>query len=223
MSSRGHSTKETLLQLVDDIETISKEMLESIIAPKPEKLSHAEQTQLIQLIMAKNEDLRDSLKIAEDQAEIDRKMSDLAVEVSRHDQDIQMLQKHLKEAETLLSTALYQARLKLDQITKAQTHSVNSEDLIRFAHRISSTNAVAAPTNWLPGDPRRPYPTDLEMRMGLLARLNELPMNQVRKFTRQNYFYKNLERFNSRVDYLCEENHYQILRFTISGFILLNG
>lgn len=38
-------------------------MLESIIAPKPEKLSHAEQTQLIQLIMAKNEDLRDSLKV----------------------------------------------------------------------------------------------------------------------------------------------------------------
>ncbi len=117
--------------------------------------------------------------MAEEQAEIDRKMSDLAVEVSRHDQDIQMLQKHLKEAETLLSTALYQARLKLDQITKAQTHSVNSEDLIRFAHRISSTNAVAAPTNWVPGDPRRPYPTDLEMRMGLLARLNELPMSQV--------------------------------------------
>ncbi len=63
MSSRGHSTKETLLQLVDDVETISKEMLESIIAPKPDKLSHAEQTQLIQLIMAKNDDLRENLKV----------------------------------------------------------------------------------------------------------------------------------------------------------------
>jgi mediator of RNA polymerase II transcription subunit 4 len=106
-------------------------------------------------------------------------MSELSSEVSRHDQDIQMLQKHLKETETLLSTALYQARMKLDQISRAQAHSVNSEDLIRFAHRISSTNAVAAPTNWQPGDTRRPYPTDLEIRMGFLARMNELPINQV--------------------------------------------
>jgi mediator of RNA polymerase II transcription subunit 4 len=121
-----------------------------------------------------------SAKVADEQAEIDRKMTELQGEVSKHDQDIQMLQKHLKEAETLLSTALYQARMKLEQISKAQQHSVNSEDLIRFAHRISSTNAVAAPTTWQPGDQRRPFPTDLEMRMGLLARLNELPMSQVR-------------------------------------------
>ena len=88
-----------------------------------------------------------------------------------------MLQKYLKEAETLLSTALYQAKQKYDQIMKAQQHSVGSEDLIRFAHRISSTNAVAAPLNWQPGDPRRPYPTDLEMRMGFLGRLSDLPLS----------------------------------------------
>jgi len=114
-------------------------------------------------------------------------MTELQGEVSKHDQDIQMLQKHLKEAETLLSTALYQARMKLDQVTKAQQHSVNSEDLIRFAHRISSTNAVAAPTTWQPGDQRRPFPTDLEMRMGLLARLNDLPLNKV-LFQWQHYY-----------------------------------
>jgi len=104
-------------------------------------------------------------------------MVTLTEEVQREDEELQALEKSLKEAETVLSTALFQAKQKLDQMTKAQEHSVSSEDLIRFAHRISSTNAVAAPVNWTPGDPRRPYPTDLEMRMGFLGKLSELPPN----------------------------------------------
>jgi len=110
---------------------------------------------------------------------MDEKMMELQAEVSRYDREIQTLQKNLKEAETHVSTALFQARQKLEQITRAQSQKCSSEELIRFSHRISSTNAVAAPPNWQPGDLRRPYPTDLEMRMGFLARLNDLPMNQV--------------------------------------------
>lgn len=48
------------------------------------------------------------------------------------------------------------------------------DDLI---HRISASNAVSAPLTWQPGDPRRPYPTDLEMRLGMLGRLCDLPLN----------------------------------------------
>ena len=57
------------------------------------------------------------------------------------------------------STAVYQARQKLESISKAKQTPVNSEDLIRYAHRISASNAVCAPLNWEQGDPRRPYPT----------------------------------------------------------------
>jgi len=175
MSGRDVSTKEKLLTLLDDIETTTKELLETTIAPKQEKLSPAEQGALIQLIMTKNEDLKETLQLAQEQGEIEEKMHSLQQEVNRYDIEIQSLQKHLKDAETILSTAIYQAKQKLEQITKAQEHSVSSEDLIRFSHRISSTNAVAAPLNWAPGDPRRPYPTDLEMRMGFLGRLSDLP------------------------------------------------
>ena len=55
--------------------------------------------------------------------------------------------------------ALYEARQKLENITRANKRPVNSEELIRYAHRISSTYAVAAPTSWQQGDPRRPYPS----------------------------------------------------------------
>merc|ERR1711915_379072 len=69
---------------------------------------------------------------------------------------------------------LYQARQKLDSINRARKRPVNSEELIRYAHRISSTYAVAAPTSWQQGDPRRPYPTDLEMRAGVLGQNGQL-------------------------------------------------
>lgn len=180
---------------------LGRELFEKSVVQKSEKLSQAEQSQLIQLLMSKNEEFKEtyevcmrwdiedklypwnylnssnyfSVKLAIEQGEIEANMMELAEDVHREDEEVQALEKCLKEAETLLSTALFQAKQKLDQMTKAQEHSVSSEDLIRFAHRISSTNAVAAPSNWTPGDPRRPYPTDLEMRMGFLGKLNESP------------------------------------------------
>lgn len=77
--------------------------------------------------------------------------------------------KQLNEAELILSTALYQSKQKLDLIKKANSRPVFSEDLIRYAHSISSQHSVASPMDWNPGDPRRPYPTDLQMRLGLLS------------------------------------------------------
>lgn len=46
---------------------------------------------------------------------------------------------------------------------------MNSEDLIRYAHNISSQHSVASPYDWNVGDQRRPYPTDLQMRQSLLS------------------------------------------------------
>jgi len=59
----------------------------------------------------------------------------------------------------LQATAIYQAKQKLQSISRANKRPVPSEDLIKFAHRISASNAVCAPLTWQQGDPRRPYPT----------------------------------------------------------------
>ena len=42
--------------------------------------------------------------------------------------------------------------------------------MIKYSHRISASNAACAPLTWQQGDPRRPYPTDIEMRLGFLGR-----------------------------------------------------
>ncbi|XP_054933186.1 mediator of RNA polymerase II transcription subunit 4 isoform X1 [Dermacentor andersoni] len=170
------STREQLLLLVDDIEIIAKELFENIIAPKNQRLSAAEHSQLAELLVSKDEELKHTLVIAAGQAEVQKTINSLQEEVEKQDHDIQMLQWQLRDAESLMSTAIYQAKQKLQSIEKANARAVSSEELIKYAHRISASNAVAAPHNWQQGDPRRPYPTDIEMRQGYLGRLSDLPL-----------------------------------------------
>ncbi|KAF5300064.1 hypothetical protein FQA39_LY11256 [Lamprigera yunnana] len=170
------STREKLLNLIDDLELISKEMIENAIAPKHLKLSCLDYAQRTQLLVAKDNELKETLNLASEQAKIEEKMDILKAEVERQDQDINQLQKQLKEAEQILSTAIYQANQKLQSIHRANKKPVSSEELIKFAHRISASNAVCAPLTWQQGDPRRPYPTDIEMRLGFLGRISD-PIN----------------------------------------------
>lgn len=69
------------------------------------------------------------------QGQINKKMEVLKAEVEKQDQEISKLQKQLKEAEQILSTAIYQANQKLQSIALAKKRPVSSEELIKFAHR----------------------------------------------------------------------------------------
>ncbi|XP_014203914.1 mediator of RNA polymerase II transcription subunit 4 [Copidosoma floridanum] len=175
--SINKSTCDVLLSVVDDIELIAKELIENIIAQKHMKLSTSEHTNLIELLIRKDNELKSILVKADEQAKINLKMEALKAEVDRQDQEIQQLQRQLKEAEQILATAIYQAKQKLQSIARANKRPVPSEELIKYAHRISASNAICAPLTWQQGDPRRPYPTDIEMRLGCLGRLSDLPLN----------------------------------------------
>lgn len=153
-----------------------RELIENAIAPKQSKISGQEYANLTDLLVLKDKQLKDTLKLAGEQAKIDQKMSAIKAEVDRQDLEINHLQGQLKEAEQILATAIFQAKQKLQSIAKANKRPVPSEELIKFAHRISASNAVCAPLTWQQGDPRRPYPTDIEMRLGFLGRLSD-PIN----------------------------------------------
>ncbi|KAK8746010.1 hypothetical protein OTU49_017223 [Cherax quadricarinatus] len=168
------STREKLLSLIDDTELISKELLENSIAPKQQRLSASELAQLVELLILKDAELKDTIKLANDQARIAGIMETVQAEVDKHDQMILQLEKQLHDAHHTLSVALYQARQKMQSIVRANKRPVNSEELIKYAHRISSTYSVTAPDTWQQGDPRRPYPIDLEMRAGFLGQNGQL-------------------------------------------------
>nr|CAG4641216.1 EOG090X0DX5 [Eulimnadia texana] len=171
------STREVLLLLIDDIELISKELVENLIGNKQQKTLNVELPVLVELMVQKNDDVKAALKLAEEQGTLRQKMLELESEVERQDQEIRQLQKQLKEAEQLLATAIFQAKQKLQSISKANRKPVSSEELIKFAHRISASNAICAPLTWQQGDLRRPYPTDIDMRLGFLGRIGDLNVN----------------------------------------------
>ncbi|KAK3754193.1 hypothetical protein RRG08_028158 [Elysia crispata] len=156
------STRQKLHSIVDDMELISKELIEQLAMPKAQRRSDAED--LMQLLIEKDGELKETLKIAEAQEKVQKVMDSLRAEVNKRDVEVRQLQRALKEAETIMATSVYQAKQKLAAVRQAQANKVSSEELIKYAHRISASNAVAAPPTWVPGDPRRPYPTDLEMR-----------------------------------------------------------
>lgn len=141
-----------------------------------QKMSVVEHTQLTELLVAKDKEIKETVALARSQAKIVKKMDALKAEVERQDVEIQSLQRQFKEAEQVLSTAIFQAQQKLHSINRANKRPVMSEELIKFAHRISASNAVCAPLTWQQGDPRRPYPTDIEMRLGFLGR-SDLSIN----------------------------------------------
>ncbi|XP_072300195.1 mediator of RNA polymerase II transcription subunit 4 [Eucyclogobius newberryi] len=174
------STKERLVSVLDDLEVLSRELIEMLALSRNQKLPQpGEDAQILELLVQRDREFQELMAAAQSQGKVHEEMQRLEKEVEKRDSDIQQLQKQLKEAEHILATAVYQAKEKLKSIDKARKGSISSEDLIKYAHRISASNAVCAPLNWVPGDPRRPYPTDLEMRSGTLGAMANLPSNGV--------------------------------------------
>jgi mediator of RNA polymerase II transcription subunit 4 len=168
-------TKELLLSLIEDIDLIARELIENSVAPKQNRMAAPEHKAVTELLVAKDKELKAALKLAAEQGEVEKEIECVRAEVAVQDQHIRALQGQLKEAETLLASTIYTAKQKLANISRSTP--VLSEDLIKYSHRISASNAVCAPLNWQQGDPRRPYPTDLELRSGWLSRA-ELPLAQ---------------------------------------------
>merc|ERR1719491_713468 len=168
-------TKELLLSLIEDIELISRELIENTVAAKQSRLAAPEHKALTELLVAKDKELKEALKLAAEQGEVEKEIMMVRAEVAAQDLQVKALQGTLKDAESQLASTIYQAKQKLANISRSTP--VLSEDLIKYSHRISASNAVCAPLNWQQGDPRRPYPTDMELRSGWLSRA-DLPLPQ---------------------------------------------
>ncbi|KAB5576697.1 hypothetical protein PHYPO_G00201200 [Pangasianodon hypophthalmus] len=150
------STKEKLLSTLNDIEVLSRELIEMLALSRSQKLPQpGEDTQVLELLVQRDKEFQELMRTALRQGRTHEEMQKLEKEVEKRDGDIQLLQKQLKEAEHILATAVYQAKEKLKSIEKARKGSISSEEIIK------------------------PYPTDLEMRSGMLGHMCNLPTNGV--------------------------------------------
>nr|XP_002127402.1 mediator of RNA polymerase II transcription subunit 4-like isoform X1 [Ciona intestinalis] len=185
------STKKQLLSLVDDVDLVIRQLFDTLSqqssqntvvnqvgSGESETQSHVMDVgQLTDLLLQKNKKLADLTEVACQQQKLEVKVKATRAEIAMKDTEIKCLQKHLKAAEQLLGTALHQAKEKLKSFDQANKGSVMSEDIIKYAHKISASCSTAAPLNWTPGDQRRPYPQDIEMRCGWLGQINNSDMN----------------------------------------------
>lgn len=112
-----------------------RELIENTNAPKHLKISAADHTDLVDLLLAKDEELKQGLRLADEQAEIEQKIHTMRAKVHMRDQQIKRLQRRLKHAEEVLSRALFAARQKLASIATANKKPVSTEELIKYSYR----------------------------------------------------------------------------------------
>ncbi|KAH8860604.1 Mediator of RNA polymerase II transcription subunit 4 isoform 2 [Schistosoma japonicum] len=167
MSSRV-SLRQKLIGHLEDADSILRDILATASKKKSVTL-----LPLIELLLEKDQQLKETYKEMEAYNEIQMKIDLLKADCSKSDKQIQSCQLHLKKTEVILSTALYYSRQKLDSMTTAVKNPIDMEDLVRFSHRISATHGVIAPDNWTQGDPRRPYPNKEEIRRGYLGHIDD--------------------------------------------------
>ena len=179
--NKSIGTKKHLIRLVDDVDLIVRQLFETLAQQSSNddmamdadsKIYKMDAGQLTDLLIRKNDELVKLTETAREQQKLHKQIESVQAEISHQDQMIGSLQKHLKNAEYLLASALYQAKEQLKLFDEANERSVMSEDVIRYAHQISASCSTAAPLNWIQGDPRRPYPQDIQMRCGWLGQIS---------------------------------------------------
>ncbi|KRX42261.1 Mediator of RNA polymerase II transcription subunit 4 [Trichinella murrelli] len=166
------SVRRQLLDVVDDLELICRQVSEILTVSKESRLHHDfKLSDLIELFKVKEDHLEELLKVAKMQTERQRLIDALESEIAVRDEYIERLRTCLIESESTLTNAIFQANLKLKSIAQSELRKVSPEEVIRYAHRISAAYSVSAPMNWQVGDIERPFPLDIEMRSGWLARV----------------------------------------------------
>ncbi|CAF0967046.1 unnamed protein product [Brachionus calyciflorus] len=168
------STKENISNLIDDIESLAKDLISQTFESSRVRPSTFEApNQLLQItkqIIQKQNQLNNYLDVAAEQLILYAKINKVKEALVESDSDIKSLLLYLKEAEQVMASAVYQSKLKLDMIKKAKP--LPTDVIIRYAHKISSEYGVCCPENWAADNPHRSYPTDADMRRGWLAKLN---------------------------------------------------
>jgi len=156
--------RDQLLLLVDEVEQITIEVFEAV-----QQGNQAEN--LLEMLIKKDRELAELLLVAKSQKQLHQRICEHKEEVSKYNTRIERFQAKLLEAESELLPALYQAKERLEAIRDAEDKQIAAEDIVKYSHKISACHATSAPTGWLAGDPRRPYPTDVDMRAGILPQI----------------------------------------------------
>jgi len=171
------STKVQAEALINELDLICRQIIDSSMSEAnsdgqaARKAAH--QDKLFELLHSTEARLNVQLDTARQQVNLERKLQLTREKINIRDKQLQVFLRRLKKSEQLLADTLHHAKEKLKTIRVAEAANVSTDELIRYSYIISQAGAIAAPQGWQGGDNRRPFPTELEMRCGILARFTE--------------------------------------------------
>ncbi|KAI6660854.1 Mediator of RNA polymerase II transcription subunit 4 isoform X1 [Oopsacas minuta] len=132
--------------------------------------------ELISHLIEKERDIHQILDVACNQHKSFLELQSLRQELLSLTQQIHNIQKSLIDSESLLEQAIKDAEVLLEQYEDSKKSKIDTEDIVKYAHKISLGGVLGSPLAWAgPEFPERPYPTDPIMRAGALGRLSNLP------------------------------------------------
>lgn len=169
-------TRRKLELLLQEMDTICREIISQVYNSPSTTNNNLDTQTLIDMFIERQGYLTQQIHIVRQQQELERQLQIKRDEILKCDRALRCLQTYLLQAVQVLSSAVYQAREKLSNIRRAKTFP--SETIIRYAHQLASCYSTIAPDNWQQGDIRRPYPTNIDMRRGLLGQISEQTLQQ---------------------------------------------
>lgn len=81
---------------------IFRELIENLSSARQQKINVQHQLLLTEQLVATDNEIKATLKVAEHQAEVEKKVNAIKAEIETQDQHITQMQKHFKEAENIL-------------------------------------------------------------------------------------------------------------------------
>ena len=178
VQSTNLGTRRKLELLLQEMDTICREIISQIYNPTSGSTNSTglDTQTLIDMFIERQDYLTQQIIIVRQQQEFERQLQAKRDEILKCERALRCLQTYLLQAVQVLSSAVFQAREKLANIRRAKTFP--SESLIRYAHQIATCYSTTAPENWIVGDIRRPYPTNIDMGRGILGRISEQTLQQ---------------------------------------------
>jgi len=176
-------TRQKLELILQEMDTISREIISQLHHSSSTVNNDPDIQTLIDMLIERQDYLTQQIIIVRQHEELERELQLKRDEILKCEGALHCLQTYLLQAVQVLSSAVYQAREKIENIRQAK--SFPSETIIRYAHQLATCYSTTAPENWQQGDIRRPYPTNVQMRQGLLGRISEQTL-QKQQITVQN-------------------------------------
>ena len=173
-------TREKFELILQEMDTISREILSQFHQSSSSSFSTEENQvdiqSLFDMLIERQSFLTEQILLVREHQQLEEQLQYKRDQIERCDNALLCLQTYLLQAVQVLSSAVHQAREKLENIRQAKSFS--SESIIRYAHQLAICYSTTAPENWQQGDIRRPYPTNVQMRQGLLARISEQTLQE---------------------------------------------